>query len=59
MGDMIRNNRVQMINDKMEESQKYFLGLHYGAFIWFITVIIFIIAGIILETIYKRNLKIK
>jgi len=59
LGDMIRNKRILMINDAMDEGQKYFLSHHYGAFIWFITVIIFLVTGIILEIIYKQYLKSK
>lgn len=55
LGDLMQYINMQKITDTMTEEQKYMLMSHKGVYIWMLMIIIFMILGVIVNLINKRE----
>lgn len=57
LGDFIRSQRMKLITPETTSDVEYFLSYHYGAFIWAITILVCLAAGIVAQIISSRRKK--
>lgn len=57
LGDFIRSLRMKMITPETTPDSEYFLSYHHGAFIWAITILVCLAAGIAAQIISGRRRK--
>jgi len=54
IGNFLNARSMSQITDSMDQEEIYHLSTHYGVYIWAITVVIFLIIGIVMQ---RRKIK--
>lgn len=55
LGDLIISQRMKTISSETTSDMEYLLSYHYGAFIWAITILVFIAIGITVQIVISKR----
>jgi len=54
-GDYIKNENIKKITETMEAHEVYRLHTHYGFYIWVLTLVIFLVIGVVVQRNSNKN----